>query len=314
LLTWHRRGLLFPPADAPALPAWVGGYGALPFAVPAGDGACRVYFSGRDPENRAQVGACMLDLGSLAVVPESLTAEPLVSPGPPGAFDESGCSMSCLVEHAGRQYLYYTGWTLGRTVPFYLAVGLAVSEDGGRSFQKASLAPVLGRHASDPFLCASPSILIEEGVWRMWYISAIRWEPPSAGTDGPRHHYLVKYAESTDGIEWRRDGRVCVGFASEAEHAIGRPHVLKEGGLYRMWYCVRGDRYRIGYAESADGLAWIRRDDLAGIEPPSTAEWDSQMQAYPMVFRDGRRWLMLYNGNGYGATGFGCAVGSEGGS
>ena len=75
-----------------------------------------------------------------------------------------------------------------------------------------------------------------------------------------------------------------------------------------MWYCVRGDSYRIGYAESADGLEWTRRDCLAGIAPPAEG-WDSQMQAYPMVFREGGRWLMLYNGNGYGATGFGCALG-----
>lgn len=302
---WEPRGRVFPPEGE--LPEWIGGYGALPFALPGtgrADRTRRVFFSGRDPENRARIGACTLDLDTFTVDPKSVTRDPLVAPGPPGAFDESGCSMSCLVEHAGRLHLYYTGWTLGRTVPFYLAIGLAVSDDGGRTFEKVSPAPVLGRHRVDPFLCASPSILVEGGVWRMWYISAVRWEERP---EGPRHHYLVKYAESRDGIDWDRDGRVAVGFQSGEEYAIGRPHVIREDGLYRMWYCVRGDRYRIGYAESPDGLDWTRRDDLAGIEPPA-AGWDSGMQAYPMVFRDGAREVMLYNGNGYGATGFGCAV------
>lgn len=304
MLAWRSRGRIFPPPGSGSLPAWTGGYGALPFAMPAGERSCRVLFSGRDTQNRAQVGACTLDLDALAVVPGSITENQLVSTGPPGSFDESGCSMSCLVEHAGRWYLYYTGWTLGRTVPFYLAIGLAVSEDGGRSFEKISLAPVLGRHRVDPFLCASPSVLIEDGLWRMWYVSAVRWE---SRPEGMRHYYLVKYAESGDGIVWERDGRICIGFTAEGEYAIGRPHVLKEGGLYRMWYCFRGASYRIGYAESEDGLTWSRRDDLGGIGPPA-AWWDSEMQAYPMVFRDGRRFVMLYNGNGYGATGFGCAT------
>lgn len=291
--SWHGHGRIFPPD---------GGYGALPFAIPAGNRSCRIFFSGRDAENRSRIGACTLDLDTLAV--GSVTETPLVFPGPPGAFDESGCSMSCAVEHEGRLYLYYTGWTLGRTVPFYLAVGLAVSEDGGHSFDKVSPAPVLGRHRVDPFLCASPSVLIEDGIWRMWYVSAVRWEPRP---EGMRHYYLVKYAESRDGLEWERDGRVCIGFASEEEHAIGRPHVLKDGDLYRMWYCYRGPSYRIGYAESKDGLDWTRRDDLAGMEP-SPSGWDSEMQAYPMVFPDGGRLVMLYNGNGYGATGFGIAT------
>jgi hypothetical protein len=32
------------------------------------------------------------------------------------------------------------------------------------------------------------------------------------------------------------------------------------------------------------------------------------MQAYPMLLPHGERWLLFYNGNGYGATGFGCAT------
>ena len=62
-----------------------------------------------------------------------------------------------------------------------------------------------------------------------------------------------------------------------------------------------------GYAESADGLDWARRDDEVGLSPPPEG-WDGAMQAYPMVLRDGDRFVMLYNGNGYGASGFGCAT------
>ena len=301
---WQRQGRIFPAPEGPPTPAWMGTHAALPYAVVAGERGARVYFSGRDPQGRSHVGACTLDLDSLRAAPESLTPEPLLAPGPLGSFDDCGCSVACLVQDAGRLLLYYTGWTRAGTVPFHLAVGLAASEDGGRTFQRLSPAPVLGRHEVDPYLCASPSVLVENGRWRMWYVSALRWEPRP---DGARHHYLIKYAESADGIEWRRDGRIAVGFASPEEYAMGRPHVVREGDLYRMWFCVRGTSYRLACAESRDGLEWQRLEPPQGIAE-AAEEWDREMQAYPMVLRDRGRWLMLYNGNGYGATGFGAAT------
>jgi hypothetical protein len=308
LYDWKGGGRLFPEgAASTGLPLWLQRYAALPFAVPWGARRCRVFFSGRDTKNRSHVGACTVDLDALSVLSGSVTAKPLLSPGAPGAFDENGCSVSCVVRQAGRDHLYYTGWSLGGTVPFTLAIGLAISDDHGQSFERVSPGPLMGRHRLDPYLSASPSILVEGGLWRMWYVSGVSW---TRVRDRWRHAYHIKYAESSDGIDWRRDGRVCIDFAHPGEHAIGRPHVIKDGGVYRMWYCWRGGAYRIGYAESADGLVWRRLDDEPGIAPPSS-DWDGEMQAYPMVLRDMDRLVLFYNGNGYGATGFGCAIARE---
>ena len=109
-----------------------------------------------------------------------------------------------------------------------------------------------------------------------------------------------------DRVRWVRDGRVCIDFR-DGEHAIARPCVLKDGDRYRMWYCFRGPSYRIGYAESADGLEWTRFDERAGIDV-SSAGWDSEMLAYPFVFDSRGARYMLYNGNGYGRSGVGWAV------
>jgi hypothetical protein len=65
--------------------------------------------------------------------------------------------------------------------------------------------------------------------------------------------------------------------------------------------------YRLGYAESPDGLTWSRRDEQVGIEP-SASGWDSEMMEYPYVFEHKGRKHMLYNGNGFGESGFGYAV------
>ncbi len=291
---WSKRGRIFVPEGSLD---WSRTHAALPCTAP---GSKRVYFSGRDDANRAHVGRFEFNPDN----PEHLTIHPnpVLAPGSLGAFDDSGVTVSCVVRHDDRLFLFYTGWSLGVTVPFYLAIGCAVSDDGDH-FKRVSEASIIGRSAVDPYMVASPSVIRDNGRWRMWYVSCQRWEQSA---NEPKHFYNIRYAESHNGIDWDRDGRTCIDFEDESEYAFGRPCVVNDSDCYRMWYCVRGEAYQIGYAESADGLTWIRKDSESGIEK-SDSGWDSEMTAYPYVFdTDGARW-MLYNGNGYGKTGIGLA-------
>jgi hypothetical protein len=231
-----------------------------------------------------------------------VSPQPVLGLGELGAFDDRGVTSSWSVAVGSRILHYYTGWSLGVTVPFYLSAGLAVSDDGGETFERPSRAPLLERTAVDPLMTASPCVLVDEGRWRMWYVSATGWTPTDAGA---RHAYHIRYAESDDGVTWRREGRVAIDFRP-GEHAIARPCVIRDRDGYRMWYAYRGDAYRIGYAESPDGLAWTRRDEHAGIDVTPGA-WDGEMVAYAYVFDWDDRRYMLYNGNGYGRTGLGVA-------
>jgi hypothetical protein len=301
-VSWIKRGLIL---QAPAHLPWARTHAALPIAEATSGSSVRVYFSTRDDRSRAQIGRAVVDLDDASVEPEC-ESEPVIRMGPRGAFDDSGVTGGCLVESGRSQYLYYSGWSLPGEVPFVFFIGCAMSADGGATFEKVSPSPVLGRSRIDPFLTASPSILIEGGVWRMWYVSGTGW---SAGANR-EPSYLIRYAESTDGVEWRPTGRVCIGYTYEGEHAIARPHVLKDGNTYRMWYSHRGPSYRIGYAESNDGLEWTRMDADSGIDV-SAEGWDSEMVAYPWVGDIGGRRRMLYNGNSYGRTGIGQAIAVE---
>jgi hypothetical protein len=272
----------------------------LPIAevVPAG---VRVYYSTRDAGGRSQVGRALLGAAGEEPLHE---AEPLLRFGQANAFDGSGVTTSCLVAEGGRLHLYYTGWRLGGDVPFHLAVGCAVSDDGGATFERAGAQPLLPPTSVDPLLTASPSVLVEGGRWRMWYVSGTGWRE-KGGRREPE--YLIRYAESSDGLDWRRSGRVCIDYADPTEHAIARPCVIRDGSTYRMWFCSRGDAYRIGYAESADGLDWRRMYPGEGLAP-AVEGWDSEMMAYPWVFDVAGERRLLYNGNGYGRTGIGLAV------
>lgn len=295
---WRRLGRL--PLDTSAAP-WAATHAALPVAEATDDSAWRVYLSVRDDAGRARIGTARLTMTPAPAL-GPLDPEPALDLGPLGAFDDNGVTSSCLVADRGRRLLYYTGWSRGVTVPFYLASGVAVSEEGG-PFRRLSAAPLLDRSPADPFLNASPFVRIERGVWRMWYVSATAWVDTG---EGPRHYYHIRYAESADGIAWSRNGRVAIDYAAAGEHAFARPCVVRDGGTYRMWYAFRGDRYCIGYAESSDGLSWTRRDDAAGLLP-SGEGWDGEMVEYPFVFDWRGRRFMLYNGNQYGGTGVGIA-------
>jgi len=296
-MEWSSHGVV---VDAPPPLSWAASHAALPVVAAIGDDL-RLYCSCRDQRGRSHIAAAWLDLHEGCARFDEQVA---ISLGPLGAFDDHGVTSSCVVESGERIFQYYTGWSVGVTVPFYLAIGCAISEDGGRTFEKVSPAPVLGRSSVDPFLCASPSILVERGTWRMWYVSGTDWREERGAV---RHRYHIKYAESGDGIEWRATGRVCIDYRDPNETSIARPCVLKDQDVYRMWYCSRGTTYRLGYAESDDGLAWTRKDEQIDIRH-SPNGWDSEMQAYPFVFDyDGER-HMLYNGNAFGATGIGHAT------
>ncbi len=297
-MQWRKHGVILEPAgQAP----WIRTHASLP-AADQGPAGLRVFFSSRDEHGRSHIGFFTFDPDAPSA-PPGVSASPALSPGALGAFDDAGVTNSCVVRHHGRFYLYYTGWSLGVSVPFYLSAGLAISDDGV-TFHRASSAPLLERNTADPYLTASPWVLVEGQRWRMWYVSGTGWELVNGA---PRHRYLIKYAESSDGTLWSRGETVCIGYRNEQEYAFGRPCVIRDGELYRMWYSYRGDRYQLGYAESSDGISWVRKDDEAGL-PLSPHGWDSEMIAYPDVFRHRDRLQMLYNGNGYGRTGIGLAT------
>ena len=260
----------------------------------------RVYFSGRDDQNRSHVGWAIVDLDRDGAVVET-AREPVLGFGALGCFDDSGVTPSCMIDIDNRTFLYYIGWNPGSTTRMNIFGGLAISEDGGTSFERWSHAPIIERCRADPYINTAPYVIRSGGGLRMYYVSGVGWKD----RDNPR--YLIKTASSENGMHWRRDGRVCIDFAGPGETALARPYVLREDGLYKMWFAHKGAAYRLGYAESEDGVIWQRRDSLAGINISETG-FDSEMIEYAAVVKhDGRRY-MFYNGNNYGYDGIGLAV------
>jgi len=302
-MRWRKLGRVF--CGEGQLP-WMASHAQVPFAERIEGDLYRIYFTSRDTQNRSHIGWLELDITRHDRILRLVDA-PLVAPGVPGRFDDCGAMMSWLVRHGGQRFLYYIGWNVRTTIPFHVSIGLAVGEESARTPAFDTYpGPILERSVADPYFCSNPCVLIENGRWRMWYLSGLGWAELAHGVSAS---YDIRYAESDDGIRWQPAGRVSLGLEGDGEYAIARPSVLRDNNGYAMWYCVRmRDRpYRLGSATSVDGLAWVRDHGDSGLEP-SVEGWDSEMIAYPHVFDHGTDRYMLYCGNGFGQSGFGLAV------
>jgi hypothetical protein len=303
-MKWQRLGRVF---EASGQRPWIVSHGSVPTPELIDGSLYRIYFTPRDQKGRSVIAYLVIDINEPTRVLD-LSEEPALAPGEPGAFDDSGAMFSWIVRHEGRRWLYYIGWNLGVETPWRTSIGLAYADAKAEHprFERHSAGPILDRSTMDPFFVTNPFVMKEQNVWRMWYLSGIRWDG-DAGRRVPR--YNVRYAESSDGMSWRPTGRVCVDHAHPGEVAIGRPFVLKEDGLYKMFYSFRGDTfgYRMGYAESPDGLNWTRRDERTQFEGPAQS-WDDQGTAYPTIFDHNGQRYMLYCGNWYSKAGFGIAA------
>lgn len=267
------------------------------------DNIVRIFFGGRDINKMSRIGYIDVDFETFEV--KYFSANPIVDLGSLGLFDDCGVLPGSLVYDSGKLLLYYSGVTLQHSNLFLPSTGLLISDNNGESFRRYSDAPVIDRNYNDPYHATGSYVLKSNDNWKMWYQSATNWVYKEDGST--KHFYTIKNAVSKDGIKWTTNKNLCINY-SNGEYAITRPSILYKNKKYHMWFCYRGgeNQYRIGYAFSTDGVNWNRVKDFSGISVSSNG-WDNEMICYPSVFRYKKLLYMLYNGNGYGKTGFGIA-------
>jgi len=310
-MKWIKKGYIF---KANGHFAWMNSY-TTPIAAIVLDTKIRIFFSSRSvaDKNRNFISyASFLDVDKKD--PQKILYihdKPIIELGEPGTFDEFGTMIAKPVVVNRKVYLYYMGWQRlsGVTAPYQVMLGLAISEDFGFTFKKVSHGPIIGIDFFDPISIGNVSVIFEEGLWRLWYTSYIKWD-----FDGvkPTPEYNIKYAESDDGIIWKKTNNIAVD--KDELGGVATPSVIKIGGKYHMWFGYRPpfDKngnvhgYTIGYASSIDGKTWSRSDKKSGIHV-SESGWDSEMICYPHIIKIDGRLLMFYCGNEFGLEGFGYA-------
>jgi hypothetical protein len=296
--SWAPRGVVFRPDFSIS---WMGGGLGAFFPLVSDDGTVRLFLTGRDESVRSRIGVATFQWTESPKL-ISITPDPVFDLGEPGCFDMDGVSYPWIVERDGELWMYYVGWNrLGSDIPFRNQIGLAISKDGGKTFVRATRAPLLPMTDEEPL--GNGSICVERvpDGWRMFYTNFLRWERRA---DGPRHYYHIREAYSRDGIYWERPGKVIVDLIPPDEYALGAPDLDIVDGTRYIYFTARGHRYRLFASIEGPPDTWTRLP--APIEL-ARSDFDSEMQCYPRLMRLPTASYLLYAGNGYGRAGIGYA-------
>lgn len=312
-MKWAKHGHIYKPDGSMD---WSQSHAQVPVVDILNKDVWRIFFATRDKENRSRTGYIDVVAGQPDKV-LNVSQTPVLDLGKPGTFDDCGAMPSWVLDHNGQKYLYYIGWTVRNTVPYHNSIGLAISEDGGQTYNKFSEGPLFSPTYKEPYFTGTSCVIKDRGKWKNWYLSCTGWINYQGRYEPV---YNLKYAESENGIDWQRNGDVAINFKDADEGGLVKASVILESGIYKMWYAYRKAKdyrhnkensYRIGYAESKNGIDWQRRDEDAGINISATG-WDSEMVTYPHIIKHKGQKFMFYNGNGFGQSGIGYAVMKEG--
>ena len=299
---WKKLGQLYTPKASGQHPKLVS-HAANPLPIHMDGDVYRVFFSGRDEQHRSSVGAVDVDIVQRKVIAEHY--HPFFEHGPTGSFYSDGVSIGNCYEANGVRYMLFMGWQNPSSGHWRGDIGrLIVTPE--LLLQLEGEDPFMGSDSTDPISLSYPWVQARSlGGFDMWYGSTLTWD---AGNGEMLH--VIQHALSDDGSNWNRTG-LAVPYELGLAQAFSRPTtVLSDSGDFEMWFSFRsgaGEKYRIGYAQSGDGRNWTLDLNGAGIDV-SPSGWDSEMIEYPFVLDHNDVRYMLYNGNGYGKTGFGLAV------
>lgn len=242
-----------------------------------------------------------------------MSDSPIIAQGKLGTFDEHGIFPFHPFSWQGEIHAYTCGWSRRKSVDIEMAIGHAFSEDGGQTFIKSGLGPVLTASPNEPFLIGDPFALVTGEELELYYIFGTAWTLSESGV--PERTYRIGSLKASDPKELARmaDGRQIIISHSPTE-AQAMPSVLEANGKKYMFFCFRdtfgfrsnGSKsgYRLGFAHTDEHGDWHRDDEFLP-QFTETEGWDDgSMQCYPNVHRRGDTVFLLYNGNEFGKNGF----------
>lgn len=300
---WKKLGLIFRPDRSLD---WMQSHAATPVPIHLKDDDYRIFFSSRNKFNQSTLAFIDIDINSPKKI-KSISQNPVMDLGELGHFDCDGIYGTSIVKRDNKLILYYSGWNAGLRGLFYCSIGIAVSDNLGKSFKRLKKSPVLSRDEIDPWACLAPVVIKDNEKWIMYYTSGIKLYKDSESLNS---FYDSKIAISEDGYNWQKTNKTAIPLTDNITN-IGRTSVIKIDEKYFVWfpYVTKiNKQYRIGYGESLDGMNFGNFRYDKDINVSDNGNWDSEAVTYPWIFMHKNKKYMLYNGNNYGKTGFGLAI------
>jgi len=301
VFSWEKKGLIYCPKGEFG---WNNNTFMTPTPFQLNDETIRLFGGVRDQMGVSRITYIDLNADNPAQV-KKVSDRVVLDIGEPGCFDDNGVILGDVIRVGSKIYMYYVGFQLVQKVKFLAFSGLAISDDNGETFKRHSKAPVLDRTDTGPYIRAIHSVMVENGIFRVWYSVDKGWQI----IDGlPYPAYHIWYTESPDGIYFPAAEKTLCIDTEGSEYRIGRPRVYKIKDTYLMYYTrdFLERNYLAGFARSTDGKIWQRDDAKLGIGKSETG-WDSEMLCYPVLFPHKNKMYMFYSGNEFGKTGIGFA-------
>jgi hypothetical protein len=307
-MQWRKLGLVYCPDGTRP---WARTHALAPTPILRADGGLRVYFSTITNDNIGSISYVDLDPSNPTRVVH-VADHPVLGPGEDGCFDDNGVNVTSLIAASDGLRLYYFGYQLHQRVRYTLFAGMALSIDGGETFQRVQQTPILERRDGERFVRSAPFVTPRSsGGFDMIYVSGDSFVSVG-GKMLPK--YELRSLSSPDGLTWVGGGMTSLELDGDDEFGFGRPYVYMGNGGPELFFSVRSRSrgYRIGHAKWDQATSSWRRDaETANIDVAAQG-WDSEMVCYAAVTAVGDRTYMFYNGNGYGRTGFGVCIREEG--
>ena len=302
VMQWEKLGLVFK-LDESRLADHKNAMVPTPMLLPSGK--LRVYMTVCDQANIGRIFYVEFDSVRMDSLPSEVVG-PVLDVGVPGSFDEHGVVVAQIVQVSVTElWMYYSGFERLHDQPYRILTGVARSMDGGLSFQRISLDPILRQSPKESLFRCAPFVLPSTQGYTMWYVAGATWEVVQ-GKHVPR--YSLYTMHSPDGLSWPDEGLECLKLGPN-EHGFGRPWILQEDNMLRLFYSIRRidlAAYALGYAESRDGIHWQRMDHCLGLAT-SQGQFDSTAMSYTAIITIGESCYCLYNGDHFGREGFAAA-------
>lgn len=317
-MKWNKRGLIFNPSEH-QLNNGCNEFAQSPQTV-VFDDFVRIYFSTRKRDEKGEYLSCISFVDMDTNLDEIITTSnnEVISLGALGTFDEHGIFPISPFQHNDEIYAFTCGWNRRISVPVETSIGLAKSNDNGKTFTRVGSGPVLSSSLNEPVLVGDGFVKHYENKFHMWYIYGEKWIEKTENEPVARV-YKIAHATSDDLINWEKEeqNKQIISDILNEDECQALPTVEKIGNTYHMFFCFREATdfrtnpqrsYKLGYAYSNDLKNWTRDDKTSGISiSENSEEWDSEMQCYPHIFKVKEKTFLLYNGNQFGKFGFGLA-------